>query len=195
MKKIIGMFTALSLLLVPVLSAQAADTTSTIGVNGGNLSLSNVPTSITFPPVTLDGMNWKWTPADVGTIRIIDGRGTGEGYNLTVSATQLTEVGGLGLTIPQGALYLYAPSSVVPVFDTDAPAPILATGGAAIDTTPFTVATAGVDTGLGTYDISFPAQALEINIPPSAKVVDKVNYPGSATPYETTITWTLNNTP
>ncbi|MEJ1517679.1 WxL domain-containing protein [Bacillus cereus] len=195
MKKKIAVLFTMMLSIGSATVANAETSTGSLDVNGGNLSLNNVPANINFPAMTIDGINWKKTSADIGNVRVTDGRGTGEGWNLTVSSTQLTEVGGLGLTLPAGTLNLYAPTTVTPVGDTNAPSPTLGAGSHTVDSSPFTIATAGANKGLGTYDLGFDNNAIEINVHPSQKIVDITNYPAAPTPYQATITWTLNNTP
>lgn len=191
---------AISLLVGIFLSvpntAEATTTHGTVGINGGALSLQNTPTDILFPGFTVDGHHWMTTAADIPTLRVQDGRGTGEGWSLTVSATQIQEVGGLGLLLPRGSLRMYGPSALTVASETDSsPYPTITPGYQAIDDAPFTIASAASGEGIGTYDLSFSPGALEVSVDPGVKVVDRIHYPTTATPYETTITWTLNHAP
>lgn len=196
MKKIIAVpLLALACFIAPT-TASAETTSGSIGINGGTLSLKNAPSTILFPELETDGFNHKSTVATIPTLRIQDGRGTGEGWNLTVSATQIKEVGGAGLVLPKRSLYMYQAKSLTPVGNTGTTLPpTIQLGNGYIDETPMTVAGASVNRGMGTYDLAFVQNSLEINVGPDVKVADREHYPVGPTPYQTTITWTLNNTP
>lgn len=171
--------------------AFAATTTSSVGIQSGSLSIVSTPSNVVFPEITLNG-DWGVSTGSLDHILVSDARGTGDGWNLTVSSTRFQEIGGLGLTLPSGSLIMYAPGGVTPGLEITSPPPTLATGYMAIDASSFKIASAAPNQGLGSYDVLFGANTLEINIPPSVKVIDLFNYPTSATPYSATLTWSLS---
>ncbi|QST02649.1 WxL domain-containing protein (plasmid) [Pontibacillus sp. ALD_SL1] len=197
MKKTVAFLSSL-LLMCSIQTVQAAtDTSSASGsVSEGEFSVV-IPSDTTISDITLTPGAWSDGFGNIPTIRVNDARGTGDGWSLFVEASQLTEVGGAGYTIPTGNLTIADPQAVSPVGPAStADTPWLQTGGPyAVDQGPIFVAEAEVDHGLGSWDISYPVNALQLSVNPSFKIVDSVNYPGVPTPYQSTLTWTLNNVP
>lgn len=174
--------------------AYAETTTGTMGVNGGELELT-APTDITLTDVNMGDDTWMTAVGNVPTVTVNDARGTGDGWKLLIEAGPIQEIGGKGLVMPTGSFHLGKPASVVEGGWNDSTEPVLAANNQVINNGPVVVASAAADTGLGEWHIDFSPGALSLDVNQGWKIVDKVNYPSSATPYETTLTWTLSNTP
>lgn len=176
-----------------VFSATSGNTTTTVGINPGSLSLT-APATATFASVTLDG-TVQTTTADLTTVGVTDATGSGNGWRVTVGATQFTEVGGAGLTLPTGSLSLASPSTVT-ADGTTSPVPTIQTGPFVIDNgSAATILSAAVNEGMGKYNVNFPVGALTLTLNPATTKVDTVNYPSVATPFETTVTFTVVSGP
>lgn len=174
--------------------AYAETTTGSMGVNGGELELT-APSNVTLSDINMGDDTWMTAAGDLTTVTVNDSRGTGDGWKLLVEGGPIKEVGGKGLVMPTGSFHLQNPASVVEGGWNDATAPVLASDQQIINNGPVVIANAPADTGLGEWHIDFAPGAVQLDINQGWKIVDKVNYPSSATPYETTLTWTLSNTP
>jgi len=159
---------ALSAALVP--AAHAADDTN-VTVNGGSLSITN-PAVGNFAPVTLDG-SAKGTTATMDNFSATDARGTGDGWNVTVQATQFKEHNGtsyvdLGKQLPQNSLQMAAPN-VAKSDQTSSAEPQITTGPYTIDAAAAVkIASAGSGgPGMGSYNFSNPSNSLALSIPAS----------------------------
>lgn len=152
-------------LLAPAAGAHAAtsgNTTSTITVNPGTLSLT-APTSATFPAVTLTGAQQTSTFA-IAPIGVVDARGTGVGWTVSAQAADFVTTGAhyiafTNLTVGNSAPTATDSSSSLASGITQATAAPLS----GADTTPGTTAssagallTAPANQGLGSYSESSP---------------------------------------
>lgn len=188
---------------------------STQGVIGGPLeliappsylNLSSAFSSIQFSPITLNG-DQQTATANLGSLVAVDATGTGQGWNITVSASQFTEqlssgASGTPLTLPTGSLKLTPPSSITGVAIIQSDQPTISTPPNNVSTSPVTidngnasgvkVVSATTKNGMGAYLIRFPANALTLTLNPATTYVDSTHYPGSATPYSTTLSWQIN---
>ncbi|WP_158176897.1 WxL domain-containing protein [Heyndrickxia camelliae] len=186
--------------------AFAATTGTTIvsgSISGGDLDLV-APASASFSAVNLNG-SVQTANANPGTLSITDATGTGEGYRVTVQATQLTEkapsggfaTGTTANVLPKGLLTLTsAGGSISANSGTTATAPKFNGTSWIIDNgSATTIVTANKGEGLGKFDVSFPTNGLSLNLNPNTVMVDKTNYPTGATPYQTTITYTIISGP
>jgi hypothetical protein len=127
-----------------------------------------VATVSNFAPVTLDGTT-KTTTATMDNFSVTDDRGTGEGWTVTVSATQFREWDGIayvagGRTLPTGSLSMPAPT--VAAVATESPSPSITPGPYVIDGSSIKIASAAADTGMGTYN--FTQGSLTLTIPASS---------------------------
>lgn len=149
-------------------AAMAADSTDAT-VSGGTLGITTDPTVTNFGAVTLDGTA-KTTTATLDAFEVNDSRGTGEGWNVTVTATQFKQHDGTnyvvdGKTLATGSLAMAAPT--VAADGTTSAAPTLTAGPYDVDVASgVKVASAAVDTGMGKYD--FTAGDLTLSVPASA---------------------------
>jgi WxL domain surface cell wall-binding len=108
------------------------------------------------------------------------------------------------LTLPTGSLTLNTPLTVTSykinqgdVGATTSKTPIALQTPTAIDNgSAVTVLDAPVGAGMGAYQLSFPTNnAFTLTVPASTVTVDPTNYPGTATPFSSTITWTVSSGP
>lgn len=185
------------------LAADTGTTTITQQINGGVKSLEVTATS-QFTPITLDGTVQK-TQANLGTLKTTDATGTGDGWRIDVSASQLTEVAPVGgfkagtsaKTLPKGSLEIKNNNaSISKDAGTTAAAPKFVGSNWIIDNgTPVTLLKADKDEGMGKYTIDFGANSLELTLMPSDTYVDKENYPSGATPYQTEVTYAITTGP
>lgn len=196
-------------LLTPslVFAATASTTPVTAQINSGLLSITP-PTSISnFPNVTLNGQvqqvydtlsNWNVT----------DATGTGDGWNVTLGASQFTEItpstgfasGTVAKTLPSGSLGLSgvrsvtAASNALPVDPTGGP--LIKNAGSVIDTgSPVQVIQTDQNYGMGSYTVNEPTNGLLLTLDPGTTDVDPVNYPSQPTPYSSTLTYTVSSGP
>lgn len=181
----------------------SASTHVTQQILGGTRDVSVTP-STQFKDVTLDGSIQK-TNADPGVLSLKDASGTGEGYRITVSATQLKTVtpsggftsGTSARTLPKGSLVLKNNNAAINANGgTTSVKPNWTGSSWVIDSgSPVAVLSANKDTGMGKYDVDFGSDNLELTLNPATTYVDTVNYAGKATPYETDITYTIISGP
>lgn len=184
-------------------AAESGQTQAIQQINGGVRDVS-ATSSTAFNSVNLDGSVQK-TNADPGTLSIKDASGTGEGYRITVSATQFKTVtpsngfasGTSARTLPKGSLLLKNTGATInAVGGTTSQKPNWTGSSWVIDSgSPVTILSANKDTGMGKYDIVFGSDNLELTLNPSTTYIDNVNYAGKSTPYETNITYTIISGP
>jgi len=90
------------------LTAPATAESTTAVVSGGSLGLSSAPAVGDFVLVRLDG-SARQTHAALDDFSVVDARGTGAGWTVSVQATQFREWDGTfyaadGKTLPKGSL-------------------------------------------------------------------------------------------
>lgn len=162
----------------------------------GSLSITP-PTFSNFPDVTLTGNSLSNTTHHTSNLVVEDLTNSGNGWNVTVQATQFTEVGGAGLRIPLNSLTLSNVATISPINGTVSPSPTTKAGSPwTIDGgSPVSILSAAVGNGKGTYSVAFSNPALRLNLNPATTYVDKVNFPSSPTPYQSTLTWSIISGP
>jgi hypothetical protein len=150
---------------------------ATITLVAGTLSLDAYP--VAFPAVTLNGLN-QTVDGQPPAWRAIDGRGTGAGWNVTVTSSDFTSVGG---TIPVGNFRIrLLDSSVVIVSGGAPPLAQVTTYQALSIALPLKILSAVVSTGMGTYNFT----------PDFRLVVPASTVPGS---YQASIVVSVNSGP
>lgn len=138
---------------------------STVLIKAGNLTITT-PTVGNFADVTMNGAAQN-TQANVGTWDVIDARGSGAGWNVTVQATQF-DSGSHQLAL--GSLQMTAPG-VAAKNGTSNAAPTIVGGPYTIDAaSAVKIASAAVNTGMGSYTFTPAANNLTLSIPASAYV-------------------------
>lgn len=135
----------------------------------GSLTITN-PAAADFPGITLNGTTQSVT-AGLDGFTVDDARGTGEGWHVTAQATQFAEVNSsgvyvlLGKTLPASSLEMSAPT--VAANGTTSPVPSITPGPYTLDGgSAVKIASAAVNTGMGSYD--FTATTLTLTVPPRA---------------------------
>jgi hypothetical protein len=172
----------------------ATDTTSTqVSVQSGALSITSPSASVDFGTITVDG-TIQTVNANLGTMNVADNRGTGDGWNVTVSASQFTQTGGVASpkVLPTNTFKLNDINSITQTVGSSALPTKAGTAPWTIDTGAIQILSAAVGDGLGTFDITFPASVLALDIDTAADVVDPAHNPTS---YASTITWTIATGP
>ena len=150
---------------------------ATITLVAGTLSLDAYP--VAFPAVTLNGLN-QTVDGRPQAWRAIDGRGTGAGWNVTVTSSDFTATGG---TIPVGNFRIRLLDSGVVVVSGGAPPLSQATTYQALSTAlPLKILSAVASAGMGTYDFT----------PDFRLVVPASAVPGS---YQASIVVSVNSGP
>ncbi len=177
----------------------------TSGLTPGLLAFYSVPSDINFN-TTLSG-DEQTIKADLDPIIAYDATGTGAGWKISVEAKQFTEdtpasgfkPGTTARTLPLGSLSLTAPSTIIAAAVaggkiTTSPLPnLVAPATAAIDNgSSVKIVSADPNKGMGGYQIKFPSNALALTLNPATTYTDSVNYPSTATPYTSALTWTLS---
>ncbi|MDQ0256377.1 hypothetical protein J2S74_003797 [Evansella vedderi] len=160
----------------------ANDTTGTAEVTGGTLNLE-VPASVTFAGLTLDG-TIQSTTAYLGNLKVVDPTGTGNGWNINAIASPLTRTTD-DHSLPSNSLAIVAPSVQAEAGSSDAT--VLTPGSGNLDSAfGVTVLDAEVGQGLGTFNTIFGENALTLTLRPDTALAGQ---------YSTTITWNLTQGP
>lgn len=160
---------ALGLLGLAASGAQATGGATSVAITGASaLSIGSVAPSA-FAGITLSGVD-QFTYASLPGIDLADARGTGQGWRVTMSASQFACAAGTGScptggdVLPAGLLKISAPTLVCTSGETAcanartaAPAPVV-TGEVAIDSNAAnagtTIARATAGTGMGKYTLT-----------------------------------------
>jgi hypothetical protein len=132
-------------------SSLAAVVTTTAGVGAGAFDLT-APASVAFPSVTLDGTN-KVASVSLGTSRVKDASGAGQGWKLQMSGTTFARADGKAL--PADALSVTS-VGVAKVAGKDPRNSVSSTVAVPLGNgvAPATVFYADVGTGMGTFDLT-----------------------------------------
>jgi hypothetical protein len=159
-----------ALLTAGVLAALApagvahADTDVTVTGSGAAATITSPSFGASFTGVTLDGTR-KTTSTSVGDWSVTDARGTGQGWQVKVSATTPSTGGGTPHTMPNATLVLGAPTAAADDALMD-PSGAPATAGGDILAGAVTVADAESGEGMGKWDFTQGASDLTLTVPP-----------------------------
>ncbi len=164
-------------------SAFAAETqVGSTTINAGVLSTSGFKVNA-FEGIILNG-KVQTTTASIDELTVTDATGAWAGWDVTVTATQLTS--DLGV-LPENTLNISAPLNITAVDNGSAPAGEITPKGGSIDNgTGIKILSAPVGSGMGEYKVTFPAEALKLTVNP------KDVKPGT---YSSTITVTMTSGP
>lgn len=193
-------------LFAPV--ALAATTTNlSASLNSGTLSITPPTVTSAFPAIILDGQV-QTVPATLSSWSVTDATGTGDGWYVTLSGSQFTEIapstgfasGTSALTLAKGSLQLGGSRSIT---TSSGSTPVSASGGPLFVNTsnvldgqpPFTFVNTSQGYGLGIYTFNEPANGLLLTIDPATTDVDNINYANLPTPYSSTLTYSVVSGP
>lgn len=186
------------------------ETNSNTSLIGGLLELAlETVTNITFGSgsIVLDGSVQTLTSSPE-TLIVKDSTGEGKGWHVTVQATPFLEVAPLGgypvgytnapRDLPAGSLTLKTSgaSIVSESLLNTSPKPIFTGSEWIIDKGQVVILEAGKNEGMGVFHVEFAADALTLTLDPGQTYVSEYySSIGEATPYSSTITWTITNGP
>lgn len=169
-------------------AASSGTTTTSVNIQKGSLSLAK-PTATPFPAVTLTGSKHS-IATDISNFVITDATGSGDGWHVAVSASQLQDAA--GHLLPKGSLKLLAPDNVTVTGGTTSPKPLVKSGPWLIDDgNSYSALSAAKNQGMGKYTIAFPSNALNLTLDPANVFVGS----GGSSTYTSTITWTVVSGP
>lgn len=182
----------------PASAATSGTTKASQAITGGTRDIS-VSATTTFSAVTLDGTTQTAT-ANPGSLALQDNTGSGAGWRVSVQASQFTEkapVGGfqsgtVAQKLPTGSLKLVNTGASITQNGTTSGVPtwtgttFTLDGGAAVN-----LLSAPADAGMGKYTVALGANSLSLTLLPASTYVDSINYSGVATPYESTLTYSI----
>ncbi len=163
-----------------VFGGTTASTEASIDFAPGTLDLNTAP-NLVFGNYTIDGVTTVFTKPNMALAQVTDARGSGAGWNLTVALSQFEKGGtpalpGAVIKLKGGTAAGTATAPTIPAEITINP-----------DSTAVTDATAAINSGRGSWDLSWAgASGAEISIP----VIEQNT--GS---YSATLSWVLSDTP
>lgn len=160
--QILGIVGAAAMTLAIASPAFAQDATN-VTVTGGELTITN-PLAADFAGAAITGAA-QTTTAALAAFSVSDLRGTGDGWHVTAQATQFSTGGVTPITLAANSLTMSEPT--VAANGTTSPNPTVNAGPYTIDGAAVSVASAAVDTGMGTYD--FSATTLTLSLPANVK--------------------------
>jgi hypothetical protein len=170
------------LLTLTVGGAALASSRALVDIAAGSLQLSG-PAERGIAVVTSEG-GAKDIHASMDDFTVIDARGTGAGWHVTIQASQLTTGGEAPRTLPLGSLSGIQPG-VVKIDESSSAVPAICSGPYTIDVgTAIQIASAAPGEGMGSYRFAFSG--------PLTVKVDAGAYPGT---YSSTITLLLVSGP
>lgn len=173
-------------------AGSSATTETSVGVEAGELRIVAPNLIKSFGNTKITG-DIKVVSADLGPVRVIDATGTDSGWRVLVESTKFNEVGGKNFSLPAASLSLSRPSSITAINGTPSEMPSIdLTSSIVLDSgNQYTIASADVGSGAGTFDINLASPTISLVINPSTAKIDLAHYPTSPTPYLSTITWSV----
>lgn len=172
--------------------ATSSSTTNTadVGIQPGSISVNYTGATVSLGNVSVDGTT-KTVTANLSNVQVADNTGYGNGWTLTLQASQFAEVGGsAGLSLPLGSLTYKGVSSV-----DNGVTSFVSTDQVIDNGAPVTVATAASGQGIGNTVITSNQPSLSLLVDTSKAYVDTNNLVGGATPYSSTLTWVVSTGP
>jgi hypothetical protein len=132
-------------------------------VSTGGISVSG-PTSVTLPPVALDGVSAQVSAGPLAAVEVVDTGGVASGWSLTATATRWRLDGDLGTMLPADALTV-APGVPSTPNGSDLTGVSAGPGGTLGLSPALTLMTAAAGRGVGTYRQD---EALSLSVPVTA---------------------------
>ncbi|WP_343781747.1 WxL domain-containing protein [Alkalibacillus silvisoli] len=159
-KKAVVMVVAASVIMSGSVASLASTSTE---IEGGSLTLLDTPQAGDFGTVTLDG-GIQDVSTTFGGFAVVDSRGTGDGWHVKVKASQFETEGG-AQKLPENSMSISEPT--VSAHDGASNETTITTQSGKIDhASGLKILSANENGGMGTYDISFDADALHLNLQP-----------------------------
>ncbi|CAM5194547.1 hypothetical protein UACE39S_02269 [Ureibacillus acetophenoni] len=180
MKKILATVSTLAIMGAAVVGGNAAFAAEST-ITGGTLSMEQ-PTIGNFNAVTLNGLVQS-TTATVGSFKIVDPSGTGDGWNVVMKATPLQHATLVDEVLPENSLTIGEPT-LTAAEGADDVLTIAKKGGAIDNTNGVKVLSAAVNGGMGTYTVG--ENTLTLDLQPKDVKAGK---------YSSTITVTITTGP
>ncbi len=159
-----------------VTAVPAGAESATVSISGGSISVATNP--IDFGIIALDGSD-QTVDTQPSAWTAIDGRGSGAGWNVSVSSTDFTSAGGT-ITVDNFKMQLLD-ANVVTVSGNTAPTSLV-TSYQPLSAAPLAMLSAAATTGMGTYDFT----------PDGRLIVPAESAPGD---YEAFMTVTIGSGP
>lgn len=153
----------------------------------GELALLQVPSDISFNPITLNGQIQKSFGTFSQSVLVKDTRKKRNGWKLGVKASPLKSSNGVR-TFPTEKIAMKPVTSITQKSGLVATKPTIMNTTQLIDVSSKKIVSANENTGYGVYEITLPLLALELTLDPGNSYV---NPNGSALSYFTDITWSL----
>lgn len=174
-----------------VYAATSGTTPGQVTLQSGTMDITAPATTVNLGSITVDSTS-KTVSANLSNMTVVDNRGTGEGWNVTVSASQFTQTSGVTpLKLPTNTLKLNGVGTISQTIGTSG-GPTATTAPWTIDTGAVKVLSAAANKGMGTFTVAFPASAISLTVDTAQKVVDPANNP---TVYASTLTWVVSTGP
>jgi len=154
-----GNWGAAGSVVVSVTTGGGSSVQASITLVAGTLSVDAYP--VAFPPVLLDGLD-QTVDASPAPWRAVDARGTGTGWNVTLTSTDFTAAGG-AIAVGNFKVQLLQ-SRVTTVSGNTPPLTLSASFQALSSTVPLKILAAAPGTGMGSYDF---IPDFRLAVPPS----------------------------
>jgi len=174
-----------------VLAATTGTTPGEVTLQSGILDITAPLTTVNFGTIIVDS-TLQSVNADLSDLSITDNRGTGEGWNITLSASQFTQNSGVTpLKLPTNTLALNGISTITQTLGTSG-GPTTTLSPWMIDTGAVKIVSAASNKGMGTFVVDFPLNSISLDVDTAQKVIDPANNP---TVYTSTLSWVVSTGP
>lgn len=171
-----------------VFAATSDSTTATVSVLKGDLFIDQPDATVDMGSVMKNGLI-QTVKADLGTMIVGDYTGTGSGWHVTASATAFTQTNGTsGYTLPTNTFKINGVGTITQTVGGGTLPTVTSGSPWIIDSGAMSILSAGVGAGMGEFNVTFPAEALELEIDTAGDVTDPVVDP---TTFQSTITWNI----
>ncbi|MCL7748695.1 WxL domain-containing protein [Halalkalibacter alkaliphilus] len=163
-------------------SFAASETSGTAQFSGGSLNIE-VPASTTFTSLQLSG-TVQTTTANLDNLTVVDSTGSGNGWNVKVTASPLQRTTDQ-YTLPENSMRLLAPT-VTAGEGSSSESAIVTNGGVIDNSLGVLLLNAPEAEGKGTFNTSFAENALSLTLSPDTALAGE---------YSTTLTWNVVSGP
>lgn len=161
----------------------------------GSLSIIAPSDFTDFGDITVDGTIHSLT-SPLNPLMVSDLRGSGVGWNVTVESSPFIQInftaGNTPIILPIYSFSLQGIQGITQTVGSSTLPSVLPGVPWLIDDGPVSILSAGVGEAMGTFEVSFPVNALQLNVDTSNSLIDQLNNP---TEFESTITWSVSSGP